>query len=326
MKMSPLKWTLATLIAVPLGLLLVTAALNQARNPGRRGDENRGNSFGPREVWAASSPLSGLFPAGGVAGRRVQKTMGVDLVEQSDKARAPQPAVGPGGALKLIHTGMVELEVKEFDGSSREVARLAEAAGGYVSSTDVRRRPSGAREGSIVVRVPAPTFQAVGASVSSLGKVLSQSTSVQDKTKDYLDLETRLRVKREAQARVREILRTRTGKLEEVLGAEKELARITEEIEGAEGQRQFFDHQIRLATLTVSLTEPEPVVVGPAGSWDALREALRDSSAMVAGSLAIMFRLLLTLLPWALLGTASWKAVAWIRRRRMAGRTPPDAG
>ncbi|MBK8572318.1 MAG: DUF4349 domain-containing protein [Holophagaceae bacterium] len=95
---------------------------------------------------------------------------------------------------------------------------------------------------------------------------MSESSNVQDVTKAYSDLETRLRVKREALNRIRELLRTKAGNLKEVLEAEKEISRITEEIEHAEGERRYFDHQISLSTIVVELTRTLPAPV-PGGHF-----------------------------------------------------------
>jgi hypothetical protein len=53
-----------------------------------------------------------------------------------------------------------------------------------------------------------------------------------------------------------------------VLEAERELARVTEEIERMEGERRYYDQQIALSAIVVTLREPEPVLqsgMEPAG-------------------------------------------------------------
>ena len=65
--------------------------------------------------------------------------------------------------------------------------------------------------GSITLRVPVAFFESADSKIRLLGKVMSERSNVQDVTKAYTDLETRLRVKREAQSRIRKRLRTKTG-------------------------------------------------------------------------------------------------------------------
>lgn len=284
------------------------------------------NVFGPKEIWQAASPLGGLMNS--LQPRRarlaaVKATLGIDL-QESPTQSSPQSQRTDGNPLKLIRTGQVAIEVSEFEKASRELGKMVESSGGYIADTQVRRKPSGAKIGTISLRVPAASYESVGSRLRTLGKVMSENSNVQDVTKAYADLETRLRVKREALNRIRELLRSKAGNLKEVLEAEKEIARITEEIEQAEGERRFFDHQIALSTITVELSEPEPISLARPSSWWALSESLRDSAAMVAGSLAFMLRLLFILLPWALVAWGIVKGVKWMRgRKNPTAQAPP---
>lgn len=285
----------------------------------REGHTGR-DSFSPKELYMAASPLGGLMesirPNTAFASRAKLKTVSMDLSESVDKpaAATPQPSANP---LKLIRTGQVSIEVADFEKAAKDIGKLIESLGGYIADTQIRRNPSGSRSGSVSLRVPAVSYESIGSRLRALGKVMSESSNVQDVTKAYSDLETRLRVKREALNRIRELLRTKAGNLKEVLEAEKEIARITEEIEQAEGERRFFDHQIALSTILVELNEPEPISLARPSSWWALSESLRDSAAMVAGSLAFMLRLLFILLPWIVAGWCVRIGVRWIRNRQI---------
>lgn len=290
----------------------------------RVGNGNR-DTFAPKELFMAASPLSGLMESirPGVAASAKLKTVGLDLMEAPDKtgASAPQPGSSP---LKLIRTGQMSIEVPEFEKAAKGLGKMVEGLGGYIADTQVRQNPSGAHSGSVSLRVPAASYESAGSRIRTLGRVMSESSNVQDVTKAYSDLETRLRVKREALNRIRELLRAKAGNLKEVLEAEKELSRITEEIEQAEGERRFFDHQVSLSTILVEMSEPEPISLARPSSWWALSESLRDSAAMVAGSLAFMLRLILILLPWAVAGWCVRYGVRWARGKRI-GRDEPAA-
>jgi len=290
------------------------ARVNQAQD--REGKRNR-DSFSPQEIYKAASPFSGLMESirPHSASREKMKSVGMDLMESSDKADAvvQQPASSP---LKLIRTGQISIEVPDFEKAAKDLGKMIESLGGYIADTQVHRNLSGSRSGTISLRVPAASFESIGSKIRSLGKVMSESSNVQDVTKAYSDLETRLRVKREALNRIRELLRTKAGNLKEVLEAEKEISRITEEIEHAEGERRYFDHQISLSTIVVELNEPEPISLARPSSWWALSESMRDSAAMVAGSLAFMLRLIFILLPWVGAGWCALACFRWANARR----------
>jgi uncharacterized protein DUF4349 len=167
-----------------------------------------------------------------------------------------------------------------------------------------------------VIRVLAERFAAAYGALKGLGKVETETVSTQDVTKAYADLETRLRVKRDSEGRLREILRTRTARLSDVLEAERELTRVVEEIEQIEGERRYYDQQIALSTLSAALHEPEAVI--RAGALAPLLEALRDSLQVLATSAGALVYVTVLLLPWAAAGTVVWLVVRAARRRKRA--------
>jgi hypothetical protein len=231
------------------------------------------------------------------------------------KKGLPGEAQHPLTQLKLIRTGTMELEVTDFDAAAKGLARAAEGVGGYVAETESSRTPSGKRRGKLVLRIPSERFDATGNLVRNLGKLLSERSNVQDVTKAYAELETRIRVKQESKTRVQDILRTRTGKLQEVLEAERELTRIVEEIEAMEGERRYYDHQIQLSTLIVELQEPEALL--QSSSWSSLGEAFRDSASLLSTSLAFLIRVCLVLLPWAIPVAGIWILIRrWKQKRQ----------
>jgi glycine cleavage system regulatory protein len=222
---------------------------------------------------------------------------------------------------KLIRTGQVSLEVKSTPAAVEAIQRLAAELGGYVAESRAVRQDGDRQAGSLTLRVPAERFAQAVSGLKSLGKVVNESTSTQDVTKAYTDLETRLRVKREAAARVQEILKTRTARLSDVLEAERELARLTEEIEQMEGERRFYDQQIAMSTIAVEVHEPAPVLAS--SKLAPIGEALSASLEVLAGSVAALIFAVVALVPWLLVALVSWRVIRWARRRRKP--SPPPA-
>ncbi len=229
----------------------------------------------------------------------------------------------PGGlaamaaARKLVRTGQMTVEVPAFGEAAQRLARLAESLGGYLAETRSRRDDNGRESGTLVLRVPAERFDELINGTGGLGRVRARSASAQDVTKAYTDLETRLRVKRETAERLRAILKDRTAGLADVLAAERELARVTEEIEQAEGERRYYDQQVALSTLTVELAEPQALVSG--GAWEPVREALHDALEVLGRSLAVMIYATAFLAPWGLALWVLWRIVKTWRARRRKG-------
>jgi hypothetical protein len=214
---------------------------------------------------------------------------------------------------KLIRTAQVALEVSSYEEAANEIARLAESQGGYLADAQAARGARDHRRGTLVVRVPAERFAAAYAALKALGKVETETVSTQDVTKAYADLETRLRVKRDAEGRLREILRTRTARLSDVLEAERELTRLTEEIEQIEGERRYYDQQVALSTISAALHEPEAAI--RPGALAPLVEALRNSLHALAASAEALLYVTVVALPWAAALALVWAAARAIRRK-----------
>jgi Domain of unknown function (DUF4349) len=243
---------------------------------------------------------------------------------QPNATPAPPPAATPGVAAasrKLIRTAQLALEVPSYDRAAEAVAKAAEEGGGYVAESKAARVDAGRHGGSLTVRVPAERFASVLATLKGLGTVTSETVSTQDVTKAYTDLETRLRVKRDAAGRVQAILNTRTARLSDVLEAERELARLTEEIEQMEGERRFYDQQIALSTISVEISEPSPLL--GSGPFHHIREALHQSLEVLVVSVAGLIYALVFLAPWLAVAWVVWRIVRWVRRRRAPSAAPP---
>jgi uncharacterized protein DUF4349 len=245
------------------------------------------------------------------------------LAQAAARAASTGSATAPGlssvfASLKLIRTAAITVEVPKYDAAAEEVVRVAESLGGYLAEAQVTQGREDRRSGTLTIRVPSPRFGAALAALKGLGKVKAENVSTQDVTKAYTDLETRLKVKRDTADRLRELLRTRTADLPDVLNAERELARVTEEIEQMEGERRFYDQQVAFSTIALTVTEPQALV--EPGVFAPLGRALRDSVEVLAQSLAGLIYVVVALTPWLLLAYVIWRAIKAVRARRKVAR------
>ncbi len=250
-----------------------------------------------------------LSALGDVADRQDQAASG-PMKMAAPAAMAPSPVPRPPANLKLIWTAALQIEVPDFRAAADQAGRAVAALGGYVSDRQSSEDGAGRERGQVTLRVPSEKFDGALSALKKLGRVKSEGVQTQDVSRAYADLETRLVVKREAAARLREILRRQTGKVSEVLEVEREVARVVEEIERAEGERRYFDNQVALSTITLSLHEPD-ALVNP-GFLDPVLAALRQSLRILGESVGSLIELLAALLPWLV---ALYLAFRGVRRR-----------
>ncbi len=218
-------------------------------------------------------------------------------------------------ARRLVRTGSLSVQVDRYAEAAEKAVAIAESHGGYLADAKASRDSQDRQRGTLTLRVEASAFDAAFRKLKSLGKVESASVDTQDVGRAYADLETRLTVKRDAQARLAQILRTKTGSLSDLVEAERELSRLVEEAERMEGERRFLERQVSLSTITIALFEPPTFLQEGAGA--PLFEAFRAALPLLARSCAAMLYAGAAALPWVLVATLIWKLRRRARVRRL---------
>lgn len=240
------------------------------------------------------------------------------------KQAAPPQLLDTADAM-LIRTGSARLEVDSLDTAIARVRSLAARLGGHVSSSAIQAGRERVREASLEIRVPAVRFDEAIGGLDPLGTVEAVHVSAQDVGEEVVDVEARLSSARQLEQRLLEILRSRTGKLEDVLAVERELARVRAEIEGYEGRLRYLRGRIALSTLTVSLHEALPLLAGTPGQSliaDAVKQAWRNFMGLLAGAIAALG----FVVPLVVVGAAAFFALRRLRGRASAPAGAPAAG
>ena len=115
---------------------------------------------------------------------------------------------------------------------------------------------------SVTLRVPAEHFRETLDALGELGDVLSLSWDAQDVTDEFNDIEVRLANARAMRERL-ELLLTRAESVSDALAIERELQRITLEIERFEGMRRGMADRISFSTIVMNSSRlPTQVVPG----------------------------------------------------------------
>jgi len=136
--------------------------------------------------------------------------------------------------------------VYEVDQGLDAVEALTRQAGGYLVS----------RSGNaIVVRVPASHFDGSLKQVLALGEVLEREIQVEDVTAKVRDLEVRLQNAEAVRKRLVELL-AGASKTADALAVERELARVTEDLERMKAELKRFRELVAYSTLTVRFEAP----------------------------------------------------------------------
>jgi hypothetical protein len=224
------------------------------------------------------------------------------------------PAADPASRL-IIRTGQTGIEVDSLEPALDLLRMTATRIGGFVGNANVQTGHNQVRQATVEIKVPAGRFDDLTDGIRPLGRVEFLNVGAEDVSEEFVDLTARTANARRMEERLLELLATRTGKLQDVLSVERELARVREEIERMEGRLRYLKTRSQLSTLSVAMHEPPPLVSPTTGRnplVQAVREAWRNFVGVLAAGIASMGYLV----PILVLG---WGAVA--AGRRLTRRT-----
>jgi hypothetical protein len=259
--------------------LLQAALLMACERPQRISDEARKRDA-PRD---ASNPVA----LGAVGKSTVSREEASAAAPQTDQWFRPM-AFDPASRL-IIRTGQASIEVDSLESSMAELRRIVQRVGGFVADASVQSGWNQLRSATLELKVPASRFDELTEGLEPLGRLQFVNVGAEDVSEEFVDLTARVANGRRLEDRLVELLRTRTGKLQDVLSVERELARVREEIERMEGRLRFLKTSAQLSTLSVNLYEPPPLVASRPGRSviaEAFKTVWRNFVGVLAGGIA----------------------------------------
>ena len=191
--------------------------------------------------------------------------------------------------------------------------QLARRVGGFVANAAVQSGRDQVRQATLELKVPVGAVRRADRRAwSRLGRLEFVNVSAEDVSEEFVDLAARAANGRRLEERLVDLLATRTGKLQDVLSVERELARVREEIERIEGRLRYLKTS---AAAQHALGEPARADAHrrDPGAQRPIAEAFRAAWRNFVGVLAASIASLGYLVPIVVLG---WGLVAFGRRWR----------
>jgi len=242
---------------------------------------------------AAAEPMAeiapqkgGDFVGGGENSSRTFETAG----QPQDGSSLPSYSDEESGGSQSIERMVIrnaELSIVVEDPSQMmdDISRLAADMGGYVVSSNLFQvktdRGQEVPRARITIRVPAEDLdQALQDIKAGAGRILSESVSGQDVTREYTDLQSRLRHLENTEKKLTEIM-DEAADTEDVLQVYNRLVNVQEEIEVVKGQMQYFEQSARLSSISVTIQANEAVQPLEIGGWQPVGVAKNALQALV---------------------------------------------
>jgi hypothetical protein len=162
-----------------------------------------------------------------------------------------------GQSPMIIKDGSIDLLVADTDRVIDQVVSLAQQQGGYVISSNSYVE-GGFKFASFRLGVPSGMFEQTMAALRRLAiQVINESSSGQDVSSEYADLQTRLTNLEATAARVRSFL-DEADTVEDALRVNATLSQLEKEIAQIKGMMKFYEGRSAFSTITVSLSPQRP--------------------------------------------------------------------
>ena len=243
-------------------------------------------------------------------------------------ADAPAPPPPPPGLerdsladRKIVRSSSLEMTVASPSEAAEKIRAVTMSLGGYIENSEINTQD--APTATLTIRVPAAKLDEAKAELRGLAvRVDSEKTDAQDVTKQYVDMDARLRNLRAEEAQYLTIMKSAT-KVQDMLDVSEKLSSVRGEIEQQQAEFATLSKQVETVAVTILLrAQVETDVLG--FHWRPLYQlklAAHDALEGLANYATTMMAVILYLpviLLWAVTiffgGFVGWRVIRWVGR------------
>ena len=215
------------LLTVPAAMLMLAGCA--AANELSRAEEGR---------WAAAD---GAVPANHAVARKSRAPQrGMAMARESAPGAAASNFAAVEGR-KVAFSATLRISTPDVPQAVRNANAVAQKFGGYAATLNDRGG---------TFKIPVKNAEAALEAMEKLGTVDSREINAQDVTDTAFDLDMRIANLEKLHKRLTELVE-KTGNIKDILEVEKELARVTGELEKLKASRQNLQHRVDFVTFRV---------------------------------------------------------------------------
>jgi peptidoglycan hydrolase CwlO-like protein len=173
-------------------------------------------------------------------------------------ARTPSPLTPAAnsdlysdGKAKLIKTADYRFQVENVDKSTANIEASIRKFPAYISSSSLLLE-NPILENKISIRVQSEYFHELLQEIDKQALFVNfRNVKTNDVSKEFVDLDSRLKTKRQVEERYMNILRKNAGTVEELMEAEKQIGQLHEEIEATISRINYLKEQVSYSTINL---------------------------------------------------------------------------
>jgi len=152
---------------------------------------------------------------------------------------------------KIIKNGNLSFETTDLEKTTAQIYELVKKYKAQIQSDTEGKNYKTSYYKNILIRIDSDKFESLLEDISKdVSYFDNKEISSQDVTEQYIDIQSRIKTKKELENRYLELLKKAT-KVSEMIDIEKNLSKIREEIEAQQGRLNYLQNQISQSTLRI---------------------------------------------------------------------------
>ena len=173
--------------------------------------------------------------------------------EVADLSKLPSTDLYSDGKNELIKTAELRFQVASLKKSREEIDVFIRKYSAFIASSELKYENPTLEE-HLTVRVLSIAFDPLLKEIEQQASYLNyRKVNSDDVSKEFVDLESRLKSKRDMELRYAEIIRKKASTTEDLLKAEYEIGKLHEEIEAVVSRINFLKDQVRYSTIKLEI-------------------------------------------------------------------------
>lgn len=213
---------------------------------------------------------------------------------------------------KIKKTADLNITVDDYKKARVEIEKIVKSGNGYIGSEN-EQNSTYSITNDMVIRVVNKDFDVMVSKLLTVASnVNSKNISAEDVTAEFVDIQSRLKSKKEIEKRYVDILQ-KASKVSDILEIEEKIGEIREEIEAKEGELKLLSDQVDYSTINLNFhQEFEYTPTDRPGFFGRLGTAFGNGWS---GFLSFVVGMVYAWPLWVIIGLISYFLVRFIKRK-----------
>ena len=170
----------------------------------------------------------------------------------------PNDLANPSREPRIAYSAQLSVVTKEFARSRSTLEEILEHHRGYTAKLRMAGQPSGSVL-TATLRIPASEYGAALTELKSVGTLEHDEEAADEIAEQHGDLEARLQNAQNAERRLQQLLKDRSGKTVSLTPIEQQLSQLHNEIERMGAERRSYDSRLVFSNVFFSMREERTV-------------------------------------------------------------------